>query len=543
MLRHNSRRQRNVAAAYVLAAATIALLFLWYWHSSADASYSLWPSRGGPAPTGPAEVEADGAPAVLLPPPPEFPADYDLSPGREMCDRMYGRGYFRHIDRHQHPYCESTSSSSLQCFSAPRLPFPWQSQWTSDAGDPICIARGVFFDPGGDDKKYFRAHCNPRDFAAERQRLLLAPENATNPVDPSTDLSGVPNLADLAEYWGGSGVGGELQAHWDFGGGARGCNANANNGEWLLVVRREATPNIFHKLMNLWQTMVTLDALQVARNSATGRPWMTKEDVASMQIVFDDNEPQEALDDWWRMLNGKAPAHAETLPPRSCYGNVVLPLAGSSSPFWAALLEKVHHEPCQEPFLIDAFRRRVFRHLDLVPRAADALPNEHPTITFVNRTQNRKLYDADGLLAKVRARHPESLVRSVDLAGLTLREQVALAAETDVFVGHHGAGLMHLLFLPADAAVVEITSSRGRKFRSVSRLRGLAHFEADCLERAEYEHRAHGTPLPDGWWAGADDENWQAREYAYLLEDDFLGVVDAAVRSQQNKRYSQTGYA
>ena len=382
------------------------------------------------------------------------------------------------------------------------------------------------------------ANCHPRDFGAEMERMRLGLEGPPNPDDPSTDLHGVTNLADLAEYWGGSGVGGEFQAHWDFSRAAPGCSADSNNGEWLFVIKRESTPNIWHKLMNLWQAMVTLDAMQVARDPKTGRPWMTKEDVKSMRIIFDDDEPHEELDDWWRMLNGKEPTLANTLIPGTCYGNVVLPLAGSSSPFWAALLEKNQHEPCQESFLVDAFRRRVFRHLDIKPRAPGFEPNEHPTITFVNRTHNRKLYDAENLMAKVKARYPGSKVSVVDFAGLTLREQVALAVDTDVFIGHHGAGMMHLLFLPADAAVVEITSSRARKFRSITRLRGITHFEADCLEQPDYKHLVDGTPLPADWRTGMDDEHWQSREYAYLVEDDFMGWVDAAVRNQRNKRYS-----
>jgi len=548
MLRPGTQRHRHTVVTYILVAVTITSLPLWYQYSYGDGTFSLWKAPpqtvSAVAPPVadarvPEEIPDRKEQVPKQPPPPlELPADYDLSPGREMCQRMFGRGYLEHIGHHQHPYCESTSSSFVQCFSAPRLPYPWQSQWTSEAGDPICIARGVSFDPNIEDKKYFRAHCDARDFGAETERRRLGLDNSTNPVDPSTDLSGVPNLGELGEYWGGSGVGGEFRTHWDFGGAAPGCSADNNNGEWLLVIKRESTPNIWHKLMNLWQAMITLDAMQVARNPATGKPWMTKEDIASMRIVFDDEEPNEELDDWWRMLNGKEPVPASSLTPGACYGNVLLPLAGSSSPFWAALLEKVQHEPCQEPFLVDAFRRRVFRHLGIAPRPANFQPNEHPTVTFVNRTHNRKLYDADRLLRLVRARHPQSRVDAVDLAQLPLREQVALAADTDVFIGHHGAGMLHLLFLPADAAVVEVTSSRARKFRSISRLRGLAHFEADCLEEPEYAHATAGVPLPDGWRPGADDEHWQSREYAYLLEDDFLGLVDAAIRSQRNKRYS-----
>jgi EGF domain-specific O-GlcNAc transferase len=526
---YSGRKPRQVVAAYILGAAVITSISIWYWNLSRDEPFSFptWRPECSPPPERPTVT-----PETL--PPLEFPTDYDLSADQQMCERMYGRGYFTHIDNHQHPYCESSSSSFVQCFSAPRLPYPWHSEWSHEAGDPLCIVRGVTFD-ASNDGKHFKAHCNARDFLLESQTMSTTGQ--TNPIDPSTDLAGVPNLADLAVYWGGSGPGGEFQAHWDFQTAVPGCSKDSNNGEWLFVIKREDTPNIWHKLMNIWQAMITLDAVQIARDPATGKPWMSKEDVANMQIVFDDDHPAEEIDDWYRMLNGKPPIRIKDLTTGTCHGNVLVPLAGSSSPFWAALLETVQHEPCRTSFLVDAFRRRVFRHLGLEPDGPGAAPNEHPSVTFVNRTHNRRLFDADRLLAGVRAAHPGSRVRSVDLAELPLREQVALAAATDVFVGHHGAGMMHLLFLPADAAVVEVTSGRARKFRSVSRLRGLAHFEADCLQEPEYAHAVNGTALPEGWQHGNDDEHWQSREFAYLLEDEFLGVVDAAVRNQRNRRY------
>jgi len=536
MLYSCSRRPEQMIRLYLLAVVFIIALPLLYYHSTIAVSLSSSWNPHARLPPDPALVNVSWR-AARVPHPAEFLTDYHLSPDQAMCDRMYGRGYFTHIDSHQHPYCEPSSSSFLQCFSAPRLPAPWASQWSSEAGDPICIAQGVSFDRDGGER-YFKAHCNARDFGVEQSRMKE--HGYVNPVDPSsTDLSGVPNLAELAEYWGGSGVGGEFKHRWDFTSTVAGCTKDANNGEWLFVIKREVTPNIWHALMNLWQAMVTLDAMQVALNPATGKPWMSAEDIASMDIVWDDNESLQGLEDWWLMLNGKKPGRTETLPSGTCYGNVLIPLAGLSSPMWAALSETVYHELCQEPFLIDALRRRVFRHLGLTPRAPRFQPNEHPTITLVNRTHNRKLWDADGLMAKVRARYPESKVNVVDFGSISLREQVALAADTDVFIGHHGAGLMHLLFLPSDAAVVEITSSRARKFRTITRLRGIAHFEADCLEEPEYGHIVNGTPLPEGWRAGADDQHWQSREYAYLIEDDFLGWVDAAVRNQKNKRYER----
>ncbi|KAF3913346.1 hypothetical protein ABW20_dc0104827 [Dactylellina cionopaga] len=529
MVISSRRRPRLVGGACVLVAVAIITVPVFYFPGSAvkylpvcrtpgpkfEDSASLERSQKSstsqistfsPSPTPSSAPSSTPTPLSVL----ELPSEYKLSSDQEMCEKMYGRGYFTHIEENQAPYCEPPSSSFLQCFSAPRLPQPWISEWSSATGDPFCIARGVYFNTTSNDKKYFKAHC-----------------------------IGPPNRQVFAEYWGGSGVGGEFKAHWDLGTQIADCSKDSNNGEWLFVVKREESSNIWHNLMSLWQALITLDAMQITRNPATGRPWLTKENIASMQIVFDDDLPTQDLEDWWRMLNGKIPIKVNSLKNDACYGNVLLPLPGSSSPFWAALTETVYHEPCQSSILIDAFRRRVFQHLQIEPRPLNREPNEHPSIIFINRMATRKLWNADALMGKVRERYPKSKVTVADFATLSLHDQVALVAESDVLIGHFGAGLAHLLFLPLGAACVDITSSPARKFRSITRMRSIARFEATCLEEPEYNHIVNGTSLPPGWRPGMNDANWQTREYAYVVEEDFLAWVDAAVRNQLNQRYTR----
>ncbi|KAK3369736.1 hypothetical protein B0T24DRAFT_669104 [Lasiosphaeria ovina] len=52
------------------------------------------------------------------------------------------------------------------------------------------------------------------------------------------------------------------------------------------------------------------------------------------------------------------PIYLADLPDSQYYGNVIVPLAGSSSPFWTFLLESRMHEVCCVRTVIDAFVRR-----------------------------------------------------------------------------------------------------------------------------------------------------------------------------------------
>ena len=60
---------------------------------------------------------------------------------------------------------------------------------------------------------------------------------------------------------------------------------------------------------------------------------------------------------------------------------------------------------------------------------------------------------------------------------LPLREQFTLTHNTDVFIGMHGAGLTHLLFLPDWAAIFELYACDDDDcYYNLARLRGVRYF-------------------------------------------------------------------
>ncbi len=68
-------------------------------------------------------------------------------------------------------------------------------------------------------------------------------------------------------------------------------------------------------------------------------------------------------------------------------------------------------------------------------------------------------------------------VNVVDFAEISFREQLQIVANTDLFMGVHGNGLTHLLFLPDDATVLEYyEGGESAFFRLFSQLRGLHYY-------------------------------------------------------------------
>jgi EGF domain-specific O-GlcNAc transferase len=90
---------------------------------------------------------------------------------------------------------------------------------------------------------------------------------------------------------------------------------------------------------------------------------------------------------------------------------------------------------------------------------------------------SRQFANEDELLAALRAEPGVNVTRR-DFACRPLREQVEAMASTDVLVAMHGAAMMHSVFLPDGAAVVELfpKSTTWRVFEHLVRLRGLPHW-------------------------------------------------------------------
>lgn len=523
---------------YTWAAAVALALCLtsWYWFWSREDGF--W-AASGLAQSGPpgGSSTAGTAAAVLASPTPtrtvlSIPPEYRFeSEDQRLCEQLYGASYLQYIATHQQRYCEPESPGALQCFTGPRHPAPWHSDWKSDT---LCVAQGVQFGTpnllpvDGEEGVRFVLQCQARNFTSEAQ----ASETA------AAKLNGVPELADMPTYWFDTGVGPTFRSwHFENRGDTAGCTRENANNQWILVARREHNTNIWHKMAEIWQARHTIDALQMSINPTTGLPWLTPEEAATVTVVFEDDRV-EPMDHLWTVATGNTPVRMSSLEPGTCFGNVIIPLAGSSSPFWTALLEAVYHETCRTGALLDTWVRRVLDFLDVTPRSATDV-HTYPTITIIDRAQTRKFIALDRWVDTLRSRYPQSNIGVYDFAATSLQEQLRIVQQTDVFVGHHGAGMAHTIFLSPEAAVVEILPPvfQTRGFRSLARMRGLSHFAANCMWPEEWNATANGVPLPEGWTAPKDAPNWQTAEWTYMTDDQFVGVVDAAVRNQMNKKY------
>jgi EGF domain-specific O-GlcNAc transferase len=467
----------------------------------------------------------ESAPVAIEPP--SLPAAYSLSAAQHLCEDLFGQRYLTHMAETQHSYTAPHLRASFDCFQAERPKPPWRpGLWLGDwTADHFCLAKGAYYK--GQGGKSFSLPCHTLSQASDD----------------------FPLLDDMPTYWGDTGIGPQAK-EFEFGVSTLGDRAKATcpdihgsggaGGSWIMLVRREEENNIWHQAMTIWQAMLTLDALRIAVHPKTGVPWMTAEQADSVIIVLDDDRT-EMLEDWWMMLTGRPPIRRSELLPGQCFAGIILPLAGSSSPFWHALGGESLPEPCSQRFLINALTRRVFDHLDISARPLDGRGlNMHPSITVIDRQGTREIEDMEILVALLESRQPESDITVVDFADLSVADQIQLVQDTDILVGYHGAAMGHLLYLPPASAVVEIIppNFHNAGFRTVSQIAGHVHFTVDALTEEQWEARQPGgTPLPEGYTVPQTDDNWfwKMDPFAYVDHDDLLRVIDAAVLQLRNR--------
>jgi glycoprotein 2-beta-D-xylosyltransferase len=251
-----------------------------------------------------------------------------------------------------------------------------------------------------------------------------------------------------------------------------------------LIVLRFEYANVFHAMTDWYNVFLAQRFL--------GLP--------ASRVVLADGHPATPLDDGWRTLFGEVRRIA-TFPRAACrFDTLVLTTLGWDSPL-------LDFDAWTLP-LVEDFRRFV-----LAAHGVDAdapRPGGSRRVTLVLREDyrahahggvsaaERKFANAEAMIRALAAM-PGVSVRAVAMEALTVGEQVTLASNTDVLVGMHGAGLVHALFLPPWAGIVELypayCSTRRRHFRRLAAWRGLAYRRWRNRDPAR-EHPDHRTEIP-----------------------------------------------
>ncbi|KAB0798287.1 hypothetical protein PPYR_09280 [Photinus pyralis] len=155
-----------------------------------------------------------------------------------------------------------------------------------------------------------------------------------------------------------------------------------------------------------------------------------------------------------------------------CFKNVVFPLLPRM------IFGLYYNTPviygCENSGLFHAFSRHMLHRLGIEfhPRQ-----NKKIRITLLSRdTKYRNILNEDALLEALQENEEYEVRRVVYNKHVDFKTQIGITHNTDVFIGMHGAGLTHLLFLPDWAVVFELYNCEDENcYFDLARLRGVKY--------------------------------------------------------------------
>lgn len=470
-------------------------------------------------------------------------------PGRDAayCKKHFSGDYLVELRDHSIQYCEGDENgeaeSRLTCF---------HGHVRDDNGaDSFCIVSGALWDPK---KHKFRLDC---------------PVRRTPNVNETA--RGLIPFTDLVPYWFDTGPKRIFEGFVSMTGGggeeetkevSQADGALPPTSSFVLLVKREGAGNLWHCLMEIWSMTMTMDVLRMARQEESGEPfYQTPIDMDNTHVVIlDDHGPGPTMD-LWRFFSKnpivtlkdmtKDPSQVPLpLQENSSPTNIVVPLPGGSNPLWHNDWAVRDCGPGDAP-LLQLFVQRVFAHFDvplLAGTRSDKDGKEPIVVTFIDRRGTRRLVNNVALLEALRARFPADhvVIQSVDMATLSLPDQLRLVQDTDVLVGVHGAGLTHTMFMRRGAgAVVEILPAglTYKGFRNLAAMTGHHYFsaEAEMVAQGKEEEEEEvtdkskdGKEAPKRRKRNDPPRPWQASNVR-MEEDRFLALVDVAIKSVYNE--------
>ncbi|XP_063993878.1 EGF domain-specific O-linked N-acetylglucosamine transferase isoform X2 [Diachasmimorpha longicaudata] len=206
-----------------------------------------------------------------------------------------------------------------------------------------------------------------------------------------------------------------------------------------------------------------------------------------------------------------------------CFKNIVFPLLPRM------IFGLYYNTPliygCEKSGLFKAFSEHILHRLNIPLRKRK---NNKIRVTLLSRdTRYRRILNEDELVEALK-RNPDYSVRKVTYnKDVPFKKQLDISRNTDVFIGIHGAGLTHAMFLPDWAAVFELYNCEDAGcYKDLSRLRGVKYFTWEDGEKIIQQDP--GTH-PDG---GA-----HAKFTNYSFDtDEFLRIVSLAADHVHNHR-------
>lgn len=184
---------------------------------------------------------------------------------------------------------------------------------------------------------------------------------------------------------------------------------------------------------------------------------------------------------------------------------------------------------CENSALFHAFSEHVLHRLGIEQNPIE-LKNPKIRITFLSRqTKYRNVINEKELIKRISQNDQYEVKRVVFDKNIKFVDQIKIVRNTDVFIGMHGAGLTHLLFLPKWATLFELHNCGDPTcYQDLARLRGVNYIT--------WEDDAFVETIDVGYKDGTHEK---FKDYKFDPDEFGRLVAKAAKAVKNNKDYKE----
>ncbi|XP_061689277.1 EGF domain-specific O-linked N-acetylglucosamine transferase isoform X3 [Syngnathoides biaculeatus] len=183
---------------------------------------------------------------------------------------------------------------------------------------------------------------------------------------------------------------------------------------------------------------------------------------------------------------------------------------------------------CSSEGMFRAFSEHVLHRLNILQKGPMA---GRIRVTLLERsTEYRRIINQNELVNALKTvLHLEVNVLDYKYKDVPFLEQLRITHNSDIFIGMHGAGLTHLLFLPDWAVVFELYNCQDEGcYRDLARLRGIRYVTWHKQDKVLPQDKGHHPTLGD---------HPKFTNYSFDVEEFMRIVLDAADYITQHPKW------
>ena len=252
-----------------------------------------------------------------------------------------------------------------------------------------------------------------------------------------------------------------------------------------LDIPSDIDKKMFYYLENVTQALTVSPGLECAESVSTPTLFLTRYDYVNLyhtladwwnaffvledgkskvQVVFLDAHAKGALDAAWQRAFGPVSFVKQLSGGGVCFDNAIFVPSGYSSVLWPRERKNNMSDPC--PVMAKAFVDYFIRKFKL-----EKVKMEEGRVTIIDRVpsishprsdiskESKAIDNLEYVKERIMKETNATVVELINLEQMPFGEQLHLMRKTHILLGHHTAGMSHLLFLSDGAHVLQLQYS------------------------------------------------------------------------------------